>query len=72
MEGFKGTRNENGRPQGTQNKKTAQIRNSFQLLVERNLEQLKKDIENLELKGRIKVIIDLAKFVLPILKSVEM
>ncbi|AWG22944.1 hypothetical protein FFWV33_16120 [Flavobacterium faecale] len=71
MAGFKGTRNENGRPKGTPNKNTAQIRDSFQLLVESNISKLKEDIDKLEPKDRIRTIIDLAKFVLPTLKAIE-
>lgn len=70
--GFKGTRNENGRPKGTPNKDTAQIRNSFQLLIENNLEQIKQDLQDLEPKDRIRVILELAKFVIPLLKSTEL
>jgi len=72
MTGFKGTRNENGRPKGTPNKDTAQIRNSFQLLIENNLEQIEKDFKALEPKDRIKAILDLAKFVIPLLKATEL
>jgi hypothetical protein len=72
MTGFKGTRNENGRPKGTPNKDTAQIRNSFQLLVENNLEQLENDLKALEPKDRVKAIIDLSKFVIPLLKATEL
>jgi hypothetical protein len=72
MTGFKGTRNENGRPKGTPNKDTAQIRNSFQLLVENNIEQLENDLKALEPKDRVKAILDLSKFVIPLLKATEL
>jgi hypothetical protein len=72
MTGFKGIRNENGRPKGTPNKDTAVIRNSFQLLIENNLEQIEKDFKDLEPKDRIKAILDLAKFVIPLLKATEL
>ena len=72
MTGFKGTRNENGRPKGSVNKDTAVIRNHFQLLIENNLEQLEQDLKDLEPKDRFKAIIDLAKFVIPLLKATEL
>ena len=70
--GFKGTRNENGRPKGATNKDTAEIRNSFQYLIENNLEQLENDLKELKPFERIKVILELSKFVLPTLKATEL
>jgi hypothetical protein len=72
MTGFKGTRNENGRPKGIPNKDTAQIRNSFQLLVENNLKQLEQDLKDLEPKDRAKLLLDLAKFVIPTMRATEL
>lgn len=61
-----------GRSKGTLNKDTAEIRNSFQNLIENNLEQIQKDFKDLEPKDRIKAILDLAKFVIPLLKATEL
>jgi biopolymer transport protein ExbD len=69
--GFKGIRNENGRPKGSANKNTVEIRNSFQYLIENNLEQLESDLKELKPFERIKVILELSKFVLPTMKAVE-
>jgi hypothetical protein len=69
--GFKGTQNLNGRPKGSLNLATAEIRESFNLLVQNNIGKLQEDIDNLEPKDRIRTILDLAKFVLPTLKSTE-
>lgn len=71
MAGFKGTRNEKGRPKGTPNKETAQVRESFKLLVENNIDTLQTDLDSLKPIERIKVIIDLAKFVMPTLKAID-
>ena len=60
-----------GRSIGTLNKDTAEIRNSFKNLIENNLEQIQKDFKELDPKDRIKAILDLAKFVIPLLKAVE-
>jgi hypothetical protein len=69
--GFKGTINLNGRPKGSKNIATAEIRERFNLLVENNIDKLQKDISSLEPFQRIKVIIELSKFILPTLKSVD-
>ena len=62
---------EGGRPKGAKNKSTEQIRKSFSLILSNNLEQLETDIQSLEPKERIKCLLDLAKFVVPTLKSTE-
>jgi hypothetical protein len=71
MTGFKGTRNENGRPKGSKNKTTIEIREQIQFLVEDNLDLLNEDLKKLEPRDRIKAVIDLAKFILPTLKAQE-
>lgn len=63
--------NPQGRPKGVPNKTTEQVREAFKELVEGNLEKLKTDIEQLEPKDRIKCVLDIAKFILPTLKSTE-
>lgn len=71
MSDFKGTPNTAGRPKGTPNKATAEVRNAFQKLVEDNLLQLKKDLADLEPKDRVNLILQLSRFVLPQLKAME-
>lgn len=61
-----------GRVAGTPNRTTAEIREQFQKLVDNNLEQLTADLKELEPKDRVKIMIDLAKFILPTLKAVEL
>ena len=60
-----------GRKAGTPNKITKDLREKFKLIVEDNLNKLQNDIEQLEPKDRIKVIIDLSKFVLPTLRATD-
>ena len=60
-----------GRPRGSKNITTQNVRENFQTLVENNLEQLQKDIDTLEPYERIKIIMQLSKFILPQLKSIE-
>jgi hypothetical protein len=61
-----------GRTKGTANKTTAEIREHFQNLVSNNLEQLDNDLKSLEPLQRLKMIIELSKFVVPTLKATEL
>lgn len=60
-----------GRPKGSKNKTTEEIREKFQLLIENNLEQLEDDLKDLKPKDRINCITDLASYVLPKMKATE-
>ena len=60
-----------GRPKGIPNKTTTEIREAFQMLLEDNLEQLRVDISSLEPKERVKFMLDLATFIIPKMKSVQ-
>ena len=64
--------NPTGRPKGKSNKVTEEVRSAFADLLNDNLPQLKDDIKSLEPKERTKVLIDLAKYVIPTLKATEM
>ena len=56
---------------GVPNRVNHEVRKSFQLLVENNLEKLQKDLDKLEPKDRIRFILDMAKFILPTLQAVS-
>jgi hypothetical protein len=60
-----------GRPKGSSNKATSKVRESFTSLLEDNLEQLKEDFKELEPKDRIKLFLDLSKYVIPQLKQTD-
>jgi hypothetical protein len=60
-----------GRPKGSKGKANQQIKDAFKLLIENNLESLQKDLDSLESKDRLKMIIDLSSFVVPKMRSVE-
>ena len=60
------------RTAGAINKTTVEIRERFQNLVLNNLEQLDNDIKTLEPLQRLKMIIELSKFVVPISKATEL
>lgn len=53
------------------NEKTDGIREQFQNILTDHLEQLTKDLHTLEPKDRIKVLLEISRFVLPTLKSIE-
>lgn len=61
-----------GRTKGTPNIITAEIREKFTLLVDNNLNRLQDDIDTLEPRDRLKMIIELSKFVIPTLKATEL
>tara|TARA_R110000796_G_scaffold70457_2_gene160294 strand:- start:7181 stop:7462 length:282 start_codon:yes stop_codon:yes gene_type:complete len=67
----KGHNKSTGRPKGTSNKATSKVRESFTSLLEDNLGQLKEDFKELEPKDRIKLFLDLSKYVIPQLKQSE-
>lgn len=58
--------------EGKPNKTTQEIRSLFQELLEKNLETLQADIESLKPADRLRVVIDMAKFVIPTLRSTEL
>ena len=69
--GFKGQR-QNGRTPGSTNKTTKEIRNIFKNLLENNLETIQNDLNELEAKDRLNVLIKLSAFVIPTLRSIEL
>ena len=61
-----------GRPVGSKNNATTEIRNKYLQLIENNFEQLEQDLQTLKASERVKAIIELSKFILPTLKATEM
>ena len=61
-----------GRLAGTPNKATTEIKEAFQMLLEDNLPTLKRDISSLEPKQRVKFMLELASFIIPKMKSVDL
>lgn len=61
-----------GRTKGSTNRTTTEIREHYQNLVSNNLEQLNDDLKSLEPLHRLKMIIELSKFVVPTLKATEL
>ena len=61
-----------GRKAGTPNKATKDIRDAFTLLIENNLSKLQEDINGLAPKERVKLLLDMAQFVVPKLRNVDL
>jgi hypothetical protein len=61
-----------GRKAGTPNKATKDIRHAFTLLIESNIDTLQQDLDSLEPKDRLKLIIELSQYVIPKLRSVDL
>jgi hypothetical protein len=60
-----------GRKKGKENLVTAEIREKFKELVENNLDKFQEDLDNLKPIERVRILVDLAKFIVPTLKAVE-
>ncbi|APY11308.1 hypothetical protein BWZ22_08665 [Seonamhaeicola sp. S2-3] len=56
---------------GISDKMTIKTRECFKNLIENNLERLQDDLNSLEPKDRLKIIISLSAFVLPKLNAVD-
>lgn len=55
---------------GVPNRATAEVREYFKLLIQGNLERMQSDLDSLEPKDRLQIILQLSKFVLPQLQAV--
>jgi len=60
-----------GRIKGTTSKEITEIREIFKNILSDNLEQINKDLKELEPGLRIRLLLELSKFVIPQLKSTE-
>ena len=60
-----------GRKKGVSNKVTTDVRERFQMLIEGNMERLQQDFEELKPVERVKYTLEMAKFCLPTLKSID-
>ena len=54
-----------GRDKGTPNKTTQEVRERFQMLLENNMHSLQADLDQLEPLQRLKIMMDMAKLVVP-------
>ena len=68
----KGHKKATGRPKGSTNKSSAKIRDAFAKLLEDNLEQITQDFSELDPEKRVKLFLDMSKYIIPQLKSTEL
>ena len=68
---FKGVRNENGRPLGSKNKSTILVKNTIASILDDNIELFKKKLLQLNDKDFVRAYMDLAKYIIPTMKAVE-
>ena len=68
---FKGVRNENGRPVGSKNKSTILVKNTIASILDDNVELFKEKLLQLNDKDFVRAYMDLAKYIIPIMKAVE-
>ena len=61
-----------GRPKGSVGKSNNKIRETFQLLLENNIEKIQEDLNELEPKDRIKLLLNLSNYILPKLRSIDL
>jgi hypothetical protein len=61
----------NGRKTGVPNRSNAQIKEAFQILLENNIDLMQEDILSLEPKERLKFMLQLATFIIPRMKSIQ-
>ena len=61
-----------GRPKGSVGKSNKKIRDTFQLLLENNLEKIEEDLNELEPKDRVKLLLNLSNYILPKLRSIDL
>jgi hypothetical protein len=62
--------NPSGKPKGTINKTTKEIRETITRIVSNNIETIQKDLDELSPKDRLILLIDLIQYVTPKLKAV--
>lgn len=59
------TNNPNGRPKGTPNKITQDIRSWLTTVIDKNRKQMLKDLKTLEPKDRLQILEKLMQYVIP-------
>lgn len=58
-----------GRKAGTPNKTTGEIRDLFKDMLAKNMGKFQRDLNKLEPEQRLKILLEVAKFVIPVLKQ---
>lgn len=68
---FKKGNNYGGRTKGSTNKVNQEIREQFLALLKDNLSKFQNDLNELEAKDRLKILLDMANYCTPKLKAIE-
>jgi len=63
--------NKSGRPKGSKNKSSSEIKRQFAEIIHNNIEQINDDLKTLTPSERIKFILELCKFLIPTLRASE-
>jgi len=63
--------NPKGKPKGATNKNTKELRGKIALILNNNIDKVQTDLEQLQPKDRLNVLLQFMKFVIPTLKQVE-
>ena len=66
------TNNPFGRPKGVPNKTTSEMRAVFSDLLNVNLETIQSDLDKLEPKDRLTILLKMSEYVIPRLQSTQM
>jgi len=61
-----------GRTTGAVGKVTSKVKEAFNTLLENNLERLQDDLDSLDPKDRLKIILELASYTTPKLRAIEL
>lgn len=63
--------NPKGKPKGAENKLTKEIRAKIGLILNNNIDKVQSDLDKLEPKDRLNILLQLVKYVTPQLKAIE-
>ena len=66
------TNNPNGRPKGTPNKTTSEMRSKIQKLVDTNWTTISKDIKKMQPRDRVEMVVRLLPYVTPKLQVTDL
>ena len=67
----KGRTKTGGRSKGTPNRSTEELRAMLSAFVDKNMDAMQKDFDELAPRERVRSMIDLMKFVLPTLRAID-